>query len=399
MKSCLIFFLLMLAIGRDVFCSSQTIICGDEPGEIYFVGTHRTLFGIPTLYYSPDAGATIERRYSVGNYGFMGELLKDAADSTIYNFRDGYDPLPGQYLTIDEGFNWCMIDTFYLHNIYTSGTIPGEIYRRMEDNLYRIERSVNFGIAFTPCTCNGYPDSLSIIHSIASGIDLGEVYIWAGGNLYYSNDYGENFSFLGDLYSTWGVLPSTHIINGAIPGEIFVFHHDFQWVWRIYNYGANAELILDLEYGINWFFGVAASRQPGELYFYALHSEGLPGGTMQIYHTLNYFQDWTMYTHEIGGEPVEDNWEHRIPSNISLQIYPNPTNAALSISYYLNTPDKIQMNLHNILGQIVWHYNAGLQSPGSYQLLFANSNLPSGKYFIQFVHSGSQTVTPITIIK
>ena len=79
---------------------------------------------------------------------------------------------------------------------YAAGIIPGEIYRKinMSDN---IERSIDYGDHFTPCTCSGGPD----VHSTALGLDSGEVYVFGDhGRLYYSQNYAESFTFLSDLY-------------------------------------------------------------------------------------------------------------------------------------------------------------------------------------------------------
>ena len=55
--------LFLLTIGlTQVFAAPQFIICGSEPGEIYFSGLHPLYFFDTGFYYSADSGQTLELR-------------------------------------------------------------------------------------------------------------------------------------------------------------------------------------------------------------------------------------------------------------------------------------------------------------------------------------------------
>jgi hypothetical protein len=367
----------------------QFMICGDQPGEIYLTSFHHLWEGYCGFYYSSDYGEHVELRDSM-ELGF-GALLADAAENTLHRFRSG------QYFSTDGGFSWTLVDTT-LTRAYASGVIPGEIYRRMDDDHHRLERSENYGADYTPCIFVGFPDSVWI-YSGALGVDSGEVFIWGyHGLLYYSDDFGETITFLGDLRTTWGVNQNTHLINGAELGEVYIFHHDSQRIWRASDYADTVALIANFDY-LYWFYGIAASQVPGELYFVAQQADMVPGGVIHLYHTTDYFQTWTRYVPIIEWQDVDDEEISNVPSSITVQIWPNPANAVLNISYELNAIQSPELILYNMLGRKVWQHNAGMQSPGRYLLQFADDRLPSGRYFLQLNTDKSSVFEGITIVK
>ncbi len=402
MKSLTISILMLTLFSTIAMCEVQGIVCGTQPGEIYFTGVHPFLTGTTGFYFSADGGEHIELRDSSDwTTSVYGSLLSDAQDSTLYRFVNSGLLCPGQYLSVDGGFNWNIVDTVESIRAYASGVISGEVYRRAEfPTLNRLERSENYGVGYHPCNCIGLPDTFGI-YSTALGIDSGEVYIWGDfGNLYYSQDYAESFTFLGDLYTTWGVNPWTHIINGAVPGEIFIFYFDHQKVWRVSNYGTQVEMLINLSLGYSWACSFASSRIPGELYIRATEYLGMvPGGTIRIYHTTDYFQSWTIYEHIVEWENINDQNIPMNPSPISMQTWPNPANAGFNVSYELNSMQDVRLEMYNMLGQKVWTYHVGMQAPRNYRLYFQNEQLPSGTYLLQLRAEEEQISRMISIIK
>ena len=390
----MIVFLCIILFAVSAFATTQPIVCGKEPGEIYFLGLHPLLHGLSGFYYSDDYGENIEMRSINSPFGF-GALLPDAADSIVYHIMGDI-----QFYTLDGGYHWILIDTSHFTRAYASGIISGEIYRRRNNSVFRLERSINYGFEYNLCTCTGGTDSLGI-RTTALGPDSGEVYIWGDfGKLFYSDDYAENFTLLVDGYTTWGISPYTDLINGAEAGEIYIFNDPAKRVYRISNFGEDAEIILDLapEY-IFWGGSVATSRQPGELYFWLLREEMVPGGTMRILHTTNYFQTYTIYEHLVPEEGVNDPQITIVPSSINLNVWPNPTNAAFHISYHLHFAQSVDLAVHNILGQSVWQYHLASQWPGNYIITFACHELPSGKYFLQFVTKEATVFRSLMIVR
>ena len=359
------------------------------------------MVGTAGFYYSQDYGENIVLRNSTGNLDddFFGALLADFNDNTIYRIETRGFPPPVLFTT-DGGFNWSIIDSVDCIPHYASGVISGEVYRLQDSVRFHLERSVNYGIDYTLCSTIGGPDSLGI-HGVALGVDSGEVYIWGDhGKLFYSNDYAENFILLDDLYNSWGVSPISYMINGAVPGEVFIQAYQSKRVWRVFCYGDSVSLIEDFPPVYNfWIAGLAASHIPGELYYLIQRADMVPGGTMHIYHTTDYFQTYTMYEHVIEWEGVNDPQVSIFPSSIDLNVFPNPTNAAFNIAYELNTIQDVILKLYDILGRQVWQNNIGVQSPGDYRLSFAGDYLPSGKYFVYVGLGTSNCITHAIIIK
>jgi len=389
MKSSFIFMLAVLLVS-SAYGDAQLIVCGNQPGEIYFLGVHPTEpidFG---FYFSQDYGETI----SLGSaHPALSGLLADAQDGTLYGLNPAH-----QYLSTNGGYNWNIVNGNDMYHTYGSGVIPGEVYRSMYPYTDRLERSDNYGIDYFQCSLEEYPDSLDV-GNIALGVDSGEVYLWTEyGTLFYSVDYGERFIFLNDLHSSWGVPIHTAVINGAEPGELFIFQDNPRGVWHVDHYGDSATLIFDL--GSSPFpSGVAASNQPGELYLLSMFTLMPPGGMIRIYHTTDYFQTWTIYEHDIPEEGVSNPEISIVPGSINLQVFPNPANASFNISYELNAMQDVRLMMYDILGRQVWQNDIGAQSLGIHRLSFADDQLPSGRYFLLLQSQHGQIGKTITIIK
>lgn len=77
---------------------------------------------------------------------------------------------------------------------------------------------------------------------------------------------------------------------------------------------------------------------------------------------------------------VEENPE--IPTNFTLfQNYPNPFNPETVIRYTLSVIGNVKLTVFNTLGQEVAVLVDEEKLPGSYEVVFNASNLPSGAYF------------------
>ena len=391
------FLLTFLLCVSAAFSSTQPIICGWQPGEIYFVGVHSQLDGVPGFYYSSDNGENITMRDSVETTDHFGSLLADADENTIHRLFDL--PYGDHLLSQDGGFTWDSVNTLISNGSrYASGVIPGEVYRRSSQSSALIDRSENYGMNYTVCSTSGFPDTL-LISAIALGSDPGEVYIWSyQGDLYYSSNYAERFNFQGNLSQSAGISPQSYLVNGAESGELYTHTNGDKKIWRIYNYGANVDLIEDFPHGFGWYSGMAASREPGEIYFRVVAPGMYPGGTMEIYHTTNYGQDWTLYEHYIYYNGITSG-QPQMPSSMQLQVWPNPSNPSFTIDYTLPATQPIKLGIFNLLGQQLWQCQPGIQLPGSYQIFFDGKSFPSGMYILTLQTDERTTTRKITILK
>jgi hypothetical protein len=83
---------------------------------------------------------------------------------------------------------------------------------------------------------------------------------------------------------------------------------------------------------------------------------------------------------------VEDNRYVQVPSRVELhQNYPNPFNATTTIRYavgaYGNTPQRVELTIHNVLGQNIATLVSEMQPVGEYTVRWNATDLPGGVYF------------------
>ena len=120
---------------------------------------------------------------------------------------------------------------------------------------------------------------------------------------------------------------------------------------------------------------------------------------MLIHHSTDYFQTWTMYEHIVEWEDVDNPQISIVPSQINLNIWPNPTNASFNISYELNAMQNVRLTIYDIMGRQVWRNDIGTQFPGVHRLSFSDDWLPSGRYFLLLQSGQKRVEKAITIIK
>jgi hypothetical protein len=78
--------------------------------------------------------------------------------------------------------------------------------------------------------------------------------------------------------------------------------------------------------------------------------------------------------------PVKN--EPMLPNSFKLfQNYPNPFNPSTVISYQLSVTSNVKITIHDILGREVEVLVNEEKLPGSYEVKFNASHLPSGTYF------------------
>jgi len=394
--------LMLMLIASDVFGSPQLIVCGCQPGEIYFVGPHPDFPVCWTgFYYSSNYGQDIELRGRTFLENF-GVLLPDAEEESLYrianNFYNGT-----QQVSFNGGFDWEITNVVYgiSSNIFSSasGVISGEVYRPMQHpQNYQLERSTYFGSDYISCSTNGFPTD-AYIREVALGSTPGEVYLWSPyGSMYYSSDYGENFTYQANLLLQTGMVVTTQFTNGSVPGEIFGIEEDYHWIWRITDYGNNAEVISIFPHPYTWAHGLASGGNPGELYFLLEDISGYAGCTIEIHHTTNYGQDWTMNSHYIAWSGIAKETSP-IPSSIKLQIYPNPANPTTWISFTLSAPQEATLAVYNMLGVKVTTLAGGLQEPGVHTYYWDASSQASGVYVVRLETVGQITAQRIVVLR
>ncbi len=103
----------------------------------------------------------------------------------------------------------------------------------------------------------------------------------------------------------------------------------------------------------------------------------------------------------------DTNWVHVEPDTPILRPdgfqlgnpYPNPFNALARIDYWLQSPERISINVHNILGQKVATLASGMQPAGRSTILIDGSQWASGVYFITLHAEGEIRTKKLLLMK
>lgn len=379
------------------FSSSGGLIKGNEIGEIYFTGPTLSYYGASGIYHSTNNGQQITLQFSDSTDDFIGSLLSDVCDSCLYLLKTGDEQ--SLRLSKNDGSSWAMVASQVFGNgsVYGSGIVAGEIYRPINELANGIERSTNYGYSFTPCTAIGFPDT-SWIYSLALGSIAGEVYLLTCWNdYYYSADSGESFTYLGNLWQA-GAPNYSYLVSGSQMDEMFLFHYDSQRIWRITEQGQTLELFADFELG-GWSVWVTAGNLPGQFYLRANYFDfGSYGGRTRIYLTENYGASWTMTEYLISPNGVI-NPEPALPENQDLAVWPNPTNASLSVGFYLTQPASVTIEVFDLTGRLVLTKKPLTNFVGYQSAQLDLTTLTSGAYFLRLTGKFQTPLAKFCLVK
>jgi hypothetical protein len=84
-------------------------------------------------------------------------------------------------------------------------------------------------------------------------------------------------------------------------------------------------------------------------------------------------------------------------ANISLSIFPNPSNTIAHVSYTLEHATQIRMTLYNVIGEPLGVIVDTREEAGSHTAAIDLSHFPSGEYFLKSTVGARTELTPITI--
>lgn len=177
--------------------------------------------------------------------------------------------------------------------------------------------------------------------------------------------------------------------------------------------------IIDFHYPENEiynFFPTSDSSEidMGESYISEILDVETPSGTYTncyqiIYHSMPGAMDYGFsfyFAEDVGIVQISSSW---IPNSGLINVldvddipeiefyisdvYPNPFNAGTTLNYSLSSFQRIQISVHNILGQQMQILKQGYYSAGDYQLVWnPENNFSSGNYIIQ-IKSGNKVLS------
>lgn len=82
-----------------------------------------------------------------------------------------------------------------------------------------------------------------------------------------------------------------------------------------------------------------------------------------------------------------------------LPNYPNPFNPTTEIGYQVPEFGRIQITVHNLLGQRVAIVYDGFQTPGQHSVTFDASHLPSGVYMVVLETKNGRDIRKVSLLK
>lgn len=82
-----------------------------------------------------------------------------------------------------------------------------------------------------------------------------------------------------------------------------------------------------------------------------------------------------------------------------LPNYPNPFNPTTEIGYQVSEFGRIQITVHNLLGQRVAIVYDGFQTPGQHSVTFDASHLPSGVYMVVLETKNGRDIRKVSLLK
>jgi hypothetical protein len=103
-----------------------------------------------------------------------------------------------------------------------------------------------------------------------------------------------------------------------------------------------------------------------------------------------------------GTPAVSTSFEHEpgISSGFGIiSVYPNPVTSTTTISYRVQVPGSLSVEVYNGLGQRVRTHLQQPGSPGEYYTVIDFSGLSAGQYFVRLIAAGGHDTRALTLIK
>ncbi len=105
------------------------------------------------------------------------------------------------------------------------------------------------------------------------------------------------------------------------------------------------------------------------------------------------------YDYSVTLQPVSNERESNGPNEIKLfQNYPNPFNPSTTISFFINRPSEIKLNVYNLTGQKMATIFEGTKSIGFHDLQWNAESLSSGIYYYRLELERGNSITKKLIL-
>jgi len=404
--------------------------------------------------YNVTSGTEIFTDRNLANQKEILQIFRDKLENSLprrINIRcekyllgmDALDNYRGLFLkTTNGGQNWC-----------TYGNIPSNIYYLSYMHFFNLDtgyvigckssigppysllKTTDGGLNWEGCLISGSMLSLNSICflNVSTGFVVGED--TSGAVILKTADNGNNWqiinlSGLGSVFDidfidnqTGFVLAAGYPQYKSIPNRIYKTTNSGNNWFQITNFSNHGDLLLlgvdfvsttgkGICYGNSTdSFYVFGTSNYGETWLtYKIYSESILAGSKLI-DANNWFvcgglpySDGLILHSTNGGGVFVKKISEIVPGNIELfQNYPNPFNALTIIGFqyseFRTKVSNVTLKIYDVLGKELSTLVNGKYQPGTYQVSFDGSRLPSGVYFYRLQMGDYSEIRKMTLIK
>jgi hypothetical protein len=146
---------------------------------------------------------------------------------------------------------------------------------------------------------------------------------------------------------------------------------------------------------VSWSFDwTAPDNPPSQVVFYAAGNAANNNGSGS-----GDFIYTTSFTSTLTTTGIDDDPFATLPSHLSMSNYPNPFNAATTISFNLPVSGHTSLEIYNLHGQLIETLMDGIHTAGEYNVVWNADDLPSGLYFYKLSVKDLTSTNKMTLIK
>ncbi len=276
------------------------------------------------------------------------------------------------FRTTDEGLTWNPINTptsEYLYSVaFANNEIgvaagnDGEIIRTTDNgNTWAEVNSILTGTSIDIRGLQGFPDGTFLAR--------------AGNELLRSTDFGQNWlsilpSSMSDTDGMSFYSPQIGIIAEQPTSSA--------------NCPDTAHLAYTRDGGATWTqFAVPIINYYRILFHWVNDHEVL------IYGCLGIIDDIVLSTNGVQVARVDDS--------SAIQVYPNPSNGSVQVSYTAKTNGPVSIGLYDETGRLLMQMFNGQEIVGDHVHSFDLSKITQGSYYIRLTHEGKTSTSPVSV--
>jgi photosystem II stability/assembly factor-like uncharacterized protein len=350
-----------------------------------------------TVKTSPSANALYSQSFNDAMNGWVcgaiGSIYKTPNGGTSWSANQG----PG------GGFDFLAIQMFNSATGWACGT-AGNFYRTSDGSIWTSSASgtsnILYSLFFIDANTGWIVGAKGTIRKTVNG---------GGSFVPQSNPVPATSS----IYSVYFVNPNTGFVSTDNGGILKTMDGGTTWNYKLSTTNVVLKSVYFLNSSLGWAVGwdLAAPNLAKEY-------KTIDSGETWIPQYMNsWSRPWSVYFTDAntgwavgyfsgilktstGGGIFVNNISTEVPDNYSLhQNYPNPFNPSTNIKFEILKNENVTLTIYDMLGrEISTLVNEKLQ-PGTYEVTFDGSNLPSGAYFYKLTSGNFVETKKMLMIK